>query len=136
MHFLWQHPQIGEKWVQSLKNWIFSIFFNFYKGDLSKTQWFRKWKWRFGSKWPWKPNPILHYNFRIVQCTRWGGQLEGVARLTMQSTYFMKATTKTTQSCFMNHQGGILQKIKIVKVFQKISKASYLFFKSEILNKF
>ena len=29
-----------------------------------------------------------------------GGGLEGVARLAMQSTYFIKATTKTTQSCF------------------------------------
>ena len=26
MHFLSQHPQIGKKWIQSLKNWIFSIF--------------------------------------------------------------------------------------------------------------
>ena len=29
MHFLWQHPQIGEKWVQSLKKWIFFQFFQF-----------------------------------------------------------------------------------------------------------
>ena len=66
MHFLSQHPQIGKKWIQSLKNWIFSIFSIFTIGDLSKTQWFRKWKWH--SKWFWKPIPILHYNFCIVHC--------------------------------------------------------------------
>ena len=47
------------------------VFFNFYSGDLSKTQWFRKWKWHFSSKWSWKPIPILHYNFCIVQWDHW-----------------------------------------------------------------
>ena len=37
MHFLWQHPQIGEKWVQSLKKWIFfPIFSIFTKGIKAK----------------------------------------------------------------------------------------------------
>ena len=67
MHFLSKHPQIGKKWVQSLKIGFFSICFHFYYRGLSKTQWFRKWKWHFSSKWSWKSNPILHYNLRIVQ---------------------------------------------------------------------
>ena len=36
MHFLSQHPQIGKKWIQSLKNWIFLIFAIFTKGISAK----------------------------------------------------------------------------------------------------
>ena len=50
-------PLIAKKCIQSLKR-IFRIFFYFFQfllyGDLSKTQWIRKWKWHFSLRWSWK----------------------------------------------------------------------------------
>ena len=61
-YILKKHPQIAKK--NRFKVWkieFFAIFSNFYKGDSSKTQWIRKWKWHFclTLSWKWQiPNAI------------------------------------------------------------------------------
>ena len=41
----------------------------FLLGDLSKTQWIRKWKWHFSLEWSWKwQNPDSHSPLQLLHC--------------------------------------------------------------------
>ena len=66
MKNLWVQPFIV-KMGSTSEIEIFIIFSNFYYRDSSKTQWIRKWKWHFPSKWGAKlPNLNGHFQWALT----------------------------------------------------------------------